>query len=239
MRGHAGRALAQRRAAVCRAWNASSRPASCCSPSLSRIGSARAMRTGRRRPAPLAPIPRRWLPRRRPLPTAPRDRVTRWQSCGCMIRLCATFRLVPIVLVATGALFALKTLGLVLDGGYTLWRRIGRRRSEPTRRDRRPPIATGSEPTRASAAAESWAQEMFGYPDITGSVGEPSAGCQAPEPAPSRPSRRSRRRERRPERCRSTPASRYRRPSGRSRAAAGAAAPSSRRARASSTCAKT
>ena len=30
------------------------------------------------------------------------------------------FRLVPVVLAAIIALFALKTLGLVLDGGYTL-----------------------------------------------------------------------------------------------------------------------
>ena len=40
-----------------------------------------------------------------------------------MIRLVPHFRLVPLVLVATIALFALKTFGLVLDGGYTLGER--------------------------------------------------------------------------------------------------------------------
>ncbi len=37
---------------------------------------------------------------------------------GLFLRLLRDVRLVPIVLIATIALFALKALGLVLDGGY-------------------------------------------------------------------------------------------------------------------------
>ena len=44
-----------------------------------------------------------------------------------MIRFARDFRLVPIVLLATIALFALKVSGLVFDGGYTLAQRLDNR----------------------------------------------------------------------------------------------------------------
>ena len=37
-----------------------------------------------------------------------------------MMKWAREFRLIPIALVAIGALFVLKTAGLVLDNGYTL-----------------------------------------------------------------------------------------------------------------------
>ena len=43
-----------------------------------------------------------------------------------MIRFARDFRLIPIVLLATVSLFALKVSGLVFDGGYTLAERLQR-----------------------------------------------------------------------------------------------------------------
>ncbi len=45
-----------------------------------------------------------------------------------MIRFARDFRLIPIVLLATICLFALKVSGLVFDGGYTLAERLQRAR---------------------------------------------------------------------------------------------------------------
>src|SRR5438445_534532 len=99
-----------------------------------------------------------------------------------MTRLLRDFRLIPIVLFATISLFALKTIGLVIDGHYTL---------DATGVDEAADI-TGTIPAAVSGAArgtpppgkpaadkqadkqsdkQSWAQQMFGYPDITGAVG--------------------------------------------------------------------
>lgn len=102
-----------------------------------------------------------------------------------MIRFAREFRLVPVVLVAIGALFVLKVAGLVVDGGYTLggWRASPTSiRSSPSVRVASPAIsleepapAAGSDPGR-----QSWAREMFNFPDITGSVGaKPAAKEEA------------------------------------------------------------
>ena len=42
-----------------------------------------------------------------------------------MSRWVREFRLMPVVLIAIGCLFALKTIGLIFDGGYTLAQRLG------------------------------------------------------------------------------------------------------------------
>lgn len=85
-------------------------------------------------------------------------------------------RLIPIVLIAVGCLFALKATGLWLDGGYTLGQRLSRGDSItvttipllPATQLRSPtsPLEASSRPS----GPRSWAQEMFNYPDITGSV---------------------------------------------------------------------
>lgn len=103
-----------------------------------------------------------------------------------MIRFARDFRLIPIVLLATVSLFALKVSGLVFDGGYTLADRLqGRNRTDLqittaesvpdypkiTFADKNA-LPDGDAP---SVARQSWAQEMFNYNgtnsrDVTGSV---------------------------------------------------------------------
>jgi flagellar motility protein MotE (MotC chaperone) len=86
------------------------------------------------------------------------------------------FRLIPLVLLATVCLFALKVSGLVFDGGYTLGQRLaGENRTEltPTTRDSIPDVTpiirAGDAPPPQQ---QSWAKEMFNYGgDVTGSVG--------------------------------------------------------------------
>ena len=94
-----------------------------------------------------------------------------------MIRFKRDFRLIPLVLVATVSLFALKVSGLVFDGGYTLGERLGGANKTdltPTTRDTIPdvtPIIFGSQ-QQPAASTQSWAREVFNYGgDITGSVG--------------------------------------------------------------------
>jgi hypothetical protein len=102
-----------------------------------------------------------------------------------MIRFARDFRLIPIVLLATISLFALKVSGLVFDGGYTLAERLqGRNRTDMqiTSADSvpdYPKIVVADEQANAApdASRQSWAQQMFNYNDgnnrdITGSVGE-------------------------------------------------------------------
>lgn len=119
-----------------------------------------------------------------------------------MNRLWRDIRLIPIVLVATVSLLALKVSGLVFDGGYTLAERLqGRDKSSlqiTTREsipaypkiviaDQRVKPDQGGAPKSSS---KSWAQEMFGYNesgsrdsaerDVTGSVGANEAKPAAP-----------------------------------------------------------
>lgn len=94
-------------------------------------------------------------------------------------------RLIPIVLLAIGSLFALKVSGLVFDGGYTLGERLqGRDKTDmkvtdPETIPEFPKIVFADRAApQAPTAPKSWAQEMFnfnGERDVTGSV--PSAGA--------------------------------------------------------------
>jgi len=97
------------------------------------------------------------------------------------------FRLIPVVLLATACLFALKVLGLVLDGGYTL-ADVDSGYAEPVT-----PIAKSSEraPMLAAPATipaspqpvakQSWMPDVFNFSDITGS------GHDAPAPKANDP----------------------------------------------------
>src|SRR5262245_20486734 len=102
-----------------------------------------------------------------------------------MIRRLRDIRLIPIVLIAITALFALKAFGLIHDGGYTLTASTPRHAADPEvtgavgapRRAEAPKAV----PTRTQQGAnqgtkqgtkQSWAQEMFNFPDITGAVPE-------------------------------------------------------------------
>jgi flagellar motility protein MotE (MotC chaperone) len=95
-----------------------------------------------------------------------------------MTKLLREFRLIPIVLVAIGCLFALKSLGLVLDGGYTLGQRFGGGGklivttvpASPSVELRSPSIPLNAPAAQQSGSKPSWMQEMFNYRDATGSV---------------------------------------------------------------------
>ncbi len=104
-----------------------------------------------------------------------------------MRRRARDFRLIPVVLLATICLFALKVSGLVFDGGYTLAERLqgaGRTDMQATTRESVPDypkivVAGGRAPLPAASAPASkqpWAKEMLNFGDnagdITGSVGE-------------------------------------------------------------------
>ena len=101
-----------------------------------------------------------------------------------MIRFARDFRLIPIVLVAIVSLFALKSFGLVFGGGYTLGERLANRGKETLTissippQPMAPPESENAEAAPAAPAAkQSWASEMFNYPDVTGSVGENKAAA--------------------------------------------------------------
>jgi flagellar motility protein MotE (MotC chaperone) len=88
-----------------------------------------------------------------------------------IFRVAKDIRLVPVLLIAAASLFVLKTLGLLVDGGYIL---SGDMNSD------RPKTATAAVSPARPAARQSWAQEMFNYPDVTGSV-------DASKPAAAKP----------------------------------------------------
>lgn len=102
-----------------------------------------------------------------------------------MIRFARDFRLIPLVLLATISLFALKVSGLVLDGGYTLAERLqGRNKvdmqvtTEPVPDYPKIVIADKNVTPEAVASRQAsrqpWAQQMFNYNDgrdITGAIG--------------------------------------------------------------------
>jgi flagellar motility protein MotE (MotC chaperone) len=96
-------------------------------------------------------------------------------------------RLVPIVLIAAAGLFLLKVAGIVIDGGYTLGAghqaKSDRNINEATVITR--PAQIAQQP--AAARKPSWAQEMFGYPDVTGSVGDSKAAPKEEAAAPQKP----------------------------------------------------
>lgn len=108
-----------------------------------------------------------------------------------MTRLFGRLRLIPIVLVAATGLFLLKVTGIVLDGGYTLGAGHQAKSDRALREAngmKRPSQMAQQQPP---AGPKSWAQDMFGSPDVTGSVGasnpEPAKDAPAPKPAATPP----------------------------------------------------
>src|SRR5215467_10949662 len=99
-----------------------------------------------------------------------------------MMRRLGDIRLIPIVLVAIMALFALKAFGLIFEGGYTLAESTPRNASDPEvtgavgapRRSESskalPPRAQSAQQSQQQSQQQSWAQQMFNFPDITGAV---------------------------------------------------------------------
>jgi flagellar motility protein MotE (MotC chaperone) len=102
-----------------------------------------------------------------------------------LIRFLRDVRLLPIVLIAIISLFALKTLGLVLDGGYLFDHLAGQNLASQklaSQADDDGDITgtiagrkASDAPARAApvVAKQSWAQQMFNYPDVTGAIDAP------------------------------------------------------------------
>src|SRR5580698_46132 len=92
-----------------------------------------------------------------------------------MMRFVREFRLIPVVLLATASLAALKLMGLLLDGGYLLTDADYENFDKPIHIER--DIATGADTVTdnkisMTQAAPSWAQQVFSFPDVTGAVPE-------------------------------------------------------------------
>jgi flagellar motility protein MotE (MotC chaperone) len=90
-----------------------------------------------------------------------------------MMRWVRELRLIPVVLLASASLAALKLLGLVLDGGYLLTDIDLAAMDRPIHVER--DIETGAATVASNKlslpqSGPSWAQQVLGYPDITGSV---------------------------------------------------------------------
>jgi flagellar motility protein MotE (MotC chaperone) len=88
-------------------------------------------------------------------------------------------RLIPVVLVATACLFALKVSGLILNGGYTLGERMAANADQNSLKITTaasvpavmPIVRAGEEPGAPKTVPQPWAKEMFNFGDVTGSVG--------------------------------------------------------------------
>ena len=94
-----------------------------------------------------------------------------------MTRWLSDFRLLPLVLLAIGSLFALKTFGLFSGSGYSLGQRMDSANTLVVTTVHTPPVrelVSPAVPMEIGAARpqKSWMQEVFRYPggDITGSV---------------------------------------------------------------------
>ena len=97
-----------------------------------------------------------------------------------MIRLVRDFRLVPVVLLAASSLFVLKLYGIVADGGYTLG--AGHLAKADRLALEQAKVLTQIQPpatAEAKPSQQSWAQEMFNFLDVTGSVSAPKPADKA------------------------------------------------------------
>jgi flagellar motility protein MotE (MotC chaperone) len=92
-----------------------------------------------------------------------------------MMRFVREFRLIPVVLLAITCLFGLKVLGILLDGGYTL--------ADLDFSSGSSDLAAVKSDVLNPRAKASWAQDMFNFPDVTGSVDSE----KPPEKKPDKP----------------------------------------------------
>jgi flagellar motility protein MotE (MotC chaperone) len=92
-----------------------------------------------------------------------------------MIRFLRDLRLVPIALIASACLLALKTADLVLDGGYLMTADTA-----PAGDDATAVVRTTPDVAQADGAPRSWAQQMLNFPDPSRAA---PTGAAAPLPA--------------------------------------------------------
>jgi len=109
-----------------------------------------------------------------------------------MNRLLRDFRLIPVVLVAISALFVLKSTGLIFNGGYTLANSDDGDVTGSVQQPQAAPTPLSTAETPAPLPPRSWAQQVFNFPDVTGSVPDTPKSEQkaksksnAKEPPPS------------------------------------------------------
>jgi flagellar motility protein MotE (MotC chaperone) len=101
-----------------------------------------------------------------------------------MMQFVRDLRLIPVVLLATTSLAALKFLGLLLDGGYLLTDLDLATVDRPihVESDAVTGIASVTDNKISIAQpASSWAQQVFGFPDVTGSSAadlRPASGAE-------------------------------------------------------------
>jgi flagellar motility protein MotE (MotC chaperone) len=111
-----------------------------------------------------------------------------------MIKFIRDFRLIPVVLIASAGLFTLKVVGIVADGGYTLGAgqlakadRIARESAKIATSPLLRPPAVAEAQIAPPAPKQSWAQEMFNYPEVTGSVGAQKPKADTTQSAAEKP----------------------------------------------------
>src|SRR5579872_3364074 len=100
-----------------------------------------------------------------------------------MIGLGRGFRLVPIVVLATGSLFALKTISLFLDGSFTLGRSSSAHAAAPSGSTGTVAADAGGSDMRNAGPLPPALGGSKGDPDITGTT----AAAKPPEPKSADP----------------------------------------------------
>jgi flagellar motility protein MotE (MotC chaperone) len=94
-----------------------------------------------------------------------------------MKKLLRELRILPVVMLAAGCLLMLKLVGIALDGGYILSNANDSVQTGSTAPEIKPVPAVETveavpSPPASTPVRQSWAQEVFGFPDTTGSVPE-------------------------------------------------------------------
>jgi flagellar motility protein MotE (MotC chaperone) len=104
------------------------------------------------------------------------------------MRLGRDLRLIPLVVLAAGALFVLKTLGILIDGGYTLPRGARAQDTVPAAQSLEltpvPTVPAEEAAPPATVRTRSYVRDMLDDPLFTGSVAAPKPDA-APKPAPA------------------------------------------------------
>ena len=93
-----------------------------------------------------------------------------------MKKLLRELRIIPVVILAAGCLLTLKLFGIALDGGYILSSSSDGVQTDTVKAEQKKPAAVETVEAAPSPLAppvrQSWAQEVFGFPETTGSVPE-------------------------------------------------------------------
>jgi flagellar motility protein MotE (MotC chaperone) len=112
-----------------------------------------------------------------------------------MNRWVRELRLIPIVLFATISLFALKAIGLLIDGHYALYQapsgnpnKLNITGSVP-QDQAAAPAKSASKQVDQQSGKQSWAQQMFNFPDTTGAVGAAKSDAAPAPPKEASPSK--------------------------------------------------